>query len=185
MRQFIAPSLTLALVLSSLLVDVRPGQAAPQSAGGNTEPAAAAPSMPVPMPLAPIQPKGLPAPWKDMTAKQRGTYMKKVVNPQMKVLFQAFDPVAFKRFDCSTCHGKDPMERKFKMPSGEIHPLPATPAAFKAMMKEKPTWPAFAQFMGEKVEPQMAALLGLVPFDPKTPQAGGFGCRGCHTISKS
>lgn len=122
--------------------------------------------------------------WDDMTKEQRGKYMKAVVVPKMKPLFQEFDPALFKKFDCATCHGKDAKERKFKMPNPELHPLPSTPEAFGAMMKTKPTWPKWTKFMGEKVEPTMAALLGTHPFDPKKPAAGGFGCIGCHTLDK-
>jgi hypothetical protein len=122
--------------------------------------------------------------WDDMTKEQRGKYMKEVVTPKMKVVFQEFDPVMFKKFDCTTCHGKDPKARKFKMPGPDVHVLPGTPAAFQAMMAKKPTWPKFTKFMSEKVEPPMATMLGQPLFDPKNPKAGGFGCQDCHMIDK-
>src|SRR4051812_3116490 len=65
--------------------------------------------------------------WKDMTYKQKKAYMKSAVTPTMKPIFQAFDAKVFKTFSCDTCHGKDGVERKFKMPSNDIHPLPGTP----------------------------------------------------------
>jgi hypothetical protein len=34
--------------------------------------------------------------------------------------------------------------------------------------------------MHNKVEPQMAKLLKLTPFDPQT-NTGDFSCHGCHT----
>jgi len=40
--------------------------------------------------------------------------------------------------------------------------------------------PQVAQFMAQKVAPEMAAVLGKPPFDPTTGK--GFGCMGCHTI---
>jgi hypothetical protein len=122
--------------------------------------------------------------WKDMTAEQKGKYMKVVVTPKMKPVFQEFDKKEFAKFNCNTCHGKNPKATKFKMPSPDIDALPGTPEAFQAMMKEKPTWPKFAEFMSQKVKPQMALLLGQVEFDPKKPEAGGFGCQNCHVIDK-
>jgi hypothetical protein len=120
--------------------------------------------------------------WKDMTPQQKGRFMKEVVTPKMKVTFQEFDADLFKKFDCGTCHGKDAKAKKFKMPNPEIHELPGTPEAFQAMMAKKPSWPKWTKFMGEKVEPQVAALLGQPLFDFKKPEKGGFGCANCHTI---
>jgi hypothetical protein len=122
--------------------------------------------------------------WDDMTKEQRGKYMKAVVTPKMKPVFQEFDPKMFAKFDCSSCHGKDAKARKFRMPNPELHPLPNTPAAFQAMMAKKPTWPKWVDFMAKKVEPQMAALLGMQPFDPKKPDPNAFGCKGCHTLNE-
>jgi mono/diheme cytochrome c family protein len=120
--------------------------------------------------------------WKDMTADQRGKYMKAVVTPKMKPVFQEFDGKMFAKFTCQTCHGKDAKERKFKMPSNDIKPLPSTPEAFQAALKTKPTWPKWTDFMAKKVEPQMATLLGMVPFDPKKPDPSAFSCAGCHKL---
>jgi hypothetical protein len=122
--------------------------------------------------------------WKDMTGAQKGKYMKVVVTPKMKAVFQAFDGKEFAKFGCDTCHGKDPKAKKFKMPNAEIHALPGSREAFEVVMKEKPSWPKMAEFMSQKVEPQMATLLGLPEFDPKKPEAGGFGCMNCHTVDK-
>ena len=71
------------------------------------------------------------------------------------------------------------------MPNPDIAPLPGTPEAFQAALKEKPTWPKWAKFMSEEVAPQMATLLGKPHFDPKKPDPNAFGCAGCHTIKKS
>jgi hypothetical protein len=120
--------------------------------------------------------------WKDMTAKQKGKFMKDVVVPKFKPLFQAFDAKEFKKFDCQTCHGEKAKELKFKMPTPGIHSLPGTPEAFQAKMKTEEDWPKFVEFMKEKVTPTMAATLGVNEFDWKKPEAGGFGCKNCHTI---
>ena len=122
--------------------------------------------------------------WDDMNKEQRGRYMKEVITPKMKVVFQDFDAKLFKTVNCATCHGKEFKARKFKMPNPDIHPLPSTPEAFQAMMKKEPTWPKWTKFMAEKVEPTMASLLGMVPFDPKKPDPTAFSCQACHTLSK-
>lgn len=120
--------------------------------------------------------------WKDMTAEQKGRFMKMVVTPKMKVAFQEFDADQFKKFNCGTCHGKDAREKKFKMPNPEIHSLPGTPEAFKAEMAKKPEWKKWTDFMGGKVVPEMAAMLGMPKFDPKAPDPNAFGCARCHVI---
>jgi len=120
--------------------------------------------------------------WKDMTFAQKKAYMKVAVTPTMKPIFQAFDGKAFKSFTCATCHGQDGADRKFKMPSNDIHPLPNTPEAFQAKMKAEPTWPKWTEFMAQKVEPAMGKLLDLPVFDPKKPVQGAFGCANCHKL---
>jgi mono/diheme cytochrome c family protein len=120
--------------------------------------------------------------WKDMTFEQKKLYMKKAVVPTMKSVFQAFDGKKFKTFNCQTCHGDDGAERKYKMPSNDTHPLPGTPAAFEAKMKVEPTWPKYAEFMSQKVEPAMGKLLAIPVFDPKKPVEGALSCANCHKI---
>jgi cytochrome c553 len=119
-------------------------------------------------------------PWKDMTQKQRGRYMAKVVTPKMHEVFQAYDATRYEKFGCATCHGKNAKEKGFKMPNPDLPALPASEQEFMAtVMKEKPE---MVKFMAEQVTPQTAALLGLKVFDPKNPDPNAFGCGGCHTI---
>lgn len=120
--------------------------------------------------------------WKDMSFQQKRAYMKGAVQPKMKEVFQAFDPKKFAKFTCETCHGKDGTDRKYKMPSNGIHALPNTAETFQAMMKKEPTWPKFAEFMHEKVEPAMGTLLDVPIFDPKKPVKGAFSCGNCHKL---
>jgi mono/diheme cytochrome c family protein len=163
-----------ALALPLLLVSAAPSSAAPEAA----PPAAAA--------AAPAKVPGPPElAWKDMSEDQKVKFMKAVVTPKMKVAFQEFDGEAFKKFNCQTCHGKDAKERKFKMPGTDVKALPSTPDGFKAAMAKNPTWPKFTKFMADTVKPQMATLLGLPEFDPKKPEAGGFGCQNCHMMEKA
>jgi mono/diheme cytochrome c family protein len=120
--------------------------------------------------------------WKDMTPKQKGSFMKAVVLPKMKPIFQAYDGKTFAKFNCATCHGKDAVERKFKMPSNDIKPLPNTPEAFMAKIKAEPTWPKWVDFMKGKVLPTMAETLAMPEYDPKKPVEGAFGCAKCHKL---
>jgi hypothetical protein len=159
------------LALSLVGALVGPAAAAPPA---TTAPAASAPE-------GAAKPSGPPQPWKEMTPQQRGKYMKEVVAPRMKVAFQEFDGHDFAKFSCATCHGEQAKARKFKMPNPDLPMLPATPAGFATLMEKKPK---IMKFMGGTVKPQMAALLGLPEFDPKNPQAGGFGCGACHTTKK-
>ena len=120
--------------------------------------------------------------WKDLTYQQKRAYMKDAVLPTMKPIFKAFDAKKFKTVNCQTCHGDDGAERKFKMPSNDIHPLPNTGAAFEAKLKTEPTWPKWTEFMAGKVEPAMGKLLDVPTFDPKKPVKGAFSCGNCHKL---
>lgn len=120
--------------------------------------------------------------WKDMTYDQKRQYMKVAVNPKMRKVFQAFDPKKFKTFNCETCHGQGATERKYKMPSPDIHPLPNTPEAFEAKLKAEPTWPKWTKFMAGEVEPAMGKLLAVPVFNPKQPVEGAFSCGACHKL---
>jgi hypothetical protein len=138
---------------------------------------------PAAAPLAAPKPVGPPQiAWKDMTLGQKKAYMKSAVTPTMKPIFQAFDRKKFKTFTCATCHGEDGADRKFKMPSNDIHPLPNTKEAFEAKLKAEPTWPKWTEFMSQKVEPAMGKLLDVPVFDPKNPVKGTFSCGNCHKL---
>lgn len=119
--------------------------------------------------------------WADMTRPQRGKYMKEVVTPKMKALFQAYDPDQFATFGCKTCHGKDAKARHFEMPAPDLPTLPATQAAFHQLALEQPQ---VMKFMGEQVKPQMAALLGLEEENPQSPKPNTFGCSNCHVVAE-
>ncbi|HXU06486.1 MAG TPA: hypothetical protein VN903_36270 [Polyangia bacterium] len=120
--------------------------------------------------------------WKDMTYDQKRAYMKAAVVPVMRPIFQTFDAKKFATVNCATCHGEDGAERKFKMPSNDIHPLPNSGAAFEAKLKVEPTWPKWTEFMAGKVEPAMGKLLNVPVFDPKKPVEGTFSCGKCHKL---
>jgi hypothetical protein len=139
----------------------------------------------VPSGIRPAQSKPVGPPevaWKNMNFQQKKTYMKEAVLPGMKPVFQGFDKKKFKTFNCATCHGDDGADRKYKMPSNGIHPLPGTPAAFEAKLKAEPTWPKWTEFMTKQVEPAMGKLLDIPVFDPKKPAEGTLSCANCHKL---
>jgi hypothetical protein len=117
--------------------------------------------------------------WDKMTTAQRKKYMKVIVHPKMKEVFVAFDAKRFKTFTCLSCHGDSGVDGTYKMPNPKLLKLPATPRGFQALAEKEPT---MMQFMGTKVKPAMAALMGMPEFTPKTPT--GFGCGKCHTSEK-
>lgn len=115
----------------------------------------------------------------EMMAGERMEYMKSTVLPKMKAVFQAGDPKEFAEVNCKTCHGSRAEKGNFKMPNEEILPLDAS----DGFADEAKAHPAMMKFMGEKVVPEMAALLGESPYNPETHE--GFGCFGCHTKAEA
>jgi hypothetical protein len=137
---------------------------------------------PAPAPAADAGVADAPRPWangekivfEELPDNLKGAYMKEVVLPKMKDVFQQFDAKEYADFGCKTCHGENAKQRAFEMPSPEIHVLD--------FQKDKVDHAAEYKFMSETVAPTMAGLLGEQPFDPATGK--GFGCMGCHTIQK-
>lgn len=114
--------------------------------------------------------------WEKMSHNQRKEYMHEVVMPQMRDVFRKFDSTEFGEVKCMLCHGDGVKDQSFKMPNPKLPKLPKTPEGWKALNEKKPKW---MKFMSETVKPQMAQLLGMKPFDPKTGK--GLGCMECHT----
>jgi hypothetical protein len=116
--------------------------------------------------------------WDKMTKSERGKYMKTTILPEMKKLFVAADPKRYHAMTCQTCHGSKAAAVKYKMPNPQLPklPQPTDRAGFMALQQKKPD---ATKFMGTKVKPTMAALLGEPEWSPATPK--GFGCYECHT----
>lgn len=153
-----------------------PAESAPPPAESAPPPESAPPAesaAPAASEAAPSE--GPPKPWDDMSTDEKKAYMKHTVVPHMKPLFIAQDAKRYSDFSCQTCHGKAAKQGKFKMPNPKLPKLD-----FKnKLATEKKKHPEMLEFMAKKVEPEMAKLLGMKPFDPKTKT--GFGCGGCHT----
>lgn len=116
----------------------------------------------------------LPETWSDdLTKDQQIAIMKQRVMPVMKKAFQEHDASRYADFGCKTCHGpqlKNPHEYlpKLTLENGQL-------TAFAEHAE-------VSKFMAEKVSPDMAAAMGMKPYDPATHE--GFGCAGCHAIDK-
>ncbi|HEY5946081.1 MAG TPA: hypothetical protein VIV40_11350 [Kofleriaceae bacterium] len=117
--------------------------------------------------------------FKDMNADQRMAFMKLTVLPAMKQTFQEFDAKKFADMNCETCHGKAAKDGTFEMPNPDIERLPK-PEQFMAYAAD-PKHAPWVKFMAEKVKPQMAQLLKMSEFDPKT-ETGDFSCGNCHMV---
>jgi hypothetical protein len=117
--------------------------------------------------------------WDKMSKADRKQYMKDVVMPKMKPLFQTLDPKHFADFKCVTCHGNGARTGDFKMPNPQLPKLPNTREGFEKLNKDKPK---MMEFMAKTVKPTMASLLGMKEYDMKTGM--GFGCNNCHTSEK-
>jgi hypothetical protein len=145
---------------------------APPAPSATEAPPAPSAAAPAPEPAAPKK-----TAWKDMTEDQKKEVMKTVVFPAMKTAFQEFDAKHFKDFTCVTCHGAGAKEGKFKMPNPKLPKLDPKDEFAKHKKKDA----KILGFMMEKVAPEMAKLLEVEPYDPKTNQ--GFGCMNCHTMA--
>ena len=136
---------------------------------------AGAPVAEAPLPPMPTGLTGPTRPWSRMTDREKGRYMDERVMPVMTALLQAYDPAEFADVTCATCHGANARAVHFHMPN-TLAPLPpfGTPASQALMARERRMF----EFMGTRVVPVMAQLLGEQPYNPQTHQ--GFGCFNCH-----
>lgn len=120
-----------------------------------------------------------PTAYEDMNFTQRHAFMSEVVLPQMKELFVEFD-AKYEGMTCATCHGDGASDGSYAMPSPQLPRIPASEEAFFEYL-EDPEHARWGVFMGEKVWPEMADLLGVPAYDPKT-APDGFSCTNCHMV---
>jgi hypothetical protein len=107
-----------------------------------------------------------------MSRKDKIAVMKDKVVPALAAAWKE-SPEPNESVDCLTCHGDSVMEGKFDMPNPDLPKL--DPSNQFAKHRDKMDW---LKFMGSKVVPDVAAAMGMEPYNPDTQQ--GFGCFGCH-----
>jgi hypothetical protein len=171
-----APSASAAASAPAASTEAPAASAAP-SASAAAAPSAAPSASVAAAPAAPPPPG--PGEWDKWSKDQKLGYMKTAVAPKMGALFHDFDSTKYAEPKCVLCHGAGVKAGNFKMPNPDLPKLPTSPADFQKLHDKKPQ---MVDFMVHQVVPQMAALVGEEPFDPKTGK--GFGCFECHTKKK-
>src|SRR6187399_115464 len=117
---------------------------------GGSQPAAESPAAPGSEAAAEAPAAGALV-WSDsLSDKQKADFMKAKVVPAMSKSFQEFDAKTYAEFGCRTCHG----------PQFKPHPVDFLPELhFKdGKITEAASKPELAQFMHDKVVPQMADI---------------------------
>ena len=115
-------------------------------------------------------------PWDAMNYEEKEWYMVGKVHPVMRQVFQTFNERKYEgeKFECTPCHGENPEERKYAMPSDHLSPVPEFGSpAWKKMENSR-----VFKFMNKRVTPSMGSLLGKEIWKTKTGE--GYGCWGCH-----
>ncbi|HEY6881185.1 MAG TPA: hypothetical protein VI299_24330, partial [Polyangiales bacterium] len=64
--------------------------------------------------------------WHDMNYSEKEWYMIGNVHPVMRQIFQTFNEKKYEgeKFECVPCHGENPEQRKYKMPSDHLSKVP-------------------------------------------------------------
>jgi hypothetical protein len=104
--------------------------------------------------------------WQSLDFDQRKRFMRELVMPSLRPLFQGFDAERFAAFSCSTCHGSGVQAGTFAMPSMEVPALSRARLA-AAAESDKP----MLAFMRDMLKPKMAELLG---------EPDSLRCSSCH-----
>ena len=115
----------------------------------------------------------------EMNFEERALFMNDVVLPKMKATFSAFDS-KFGSLSCGSCHAEGVSSGTYRMPSSDLVRLPASEEEFHEYVKD-PEHGRWAQFMMEKVWPEMAGLLKVKMYDPEH-GIEGFSCHNCHKV---
>jgi hypothetical protein len=127
-------------------------------------------------------------PWDQMSRRHKLSFMVQVVDLKMRKLFLDFDRHRYPRMSCSPCHRRGATPGDYRMPNPD---LLLDAACSPALAQFEPDFSvprqhhhlakmsAMDDFMVKRVTPEMAYLLGQVPFDNKT--RTGYSCFGCHT----
>src|SRR5262249_16387247 len=110
-------------------------------------------------------------PFDELDHEQRLQFMKQVVLPNMRPLFQTHNAHRFAKFGSKTGHGASGDNGEYHMPNDKPPKL-----NFADMSRFQP---ADIEFMKTQVLPTMARLLKQPERSAENPD--GFGCLGCHT----
>jgi hypothetical protein len=109
----------------------------------------------------------------DLTHAQQMEFMARVVVPEMKPRFQAFDAERFSTFGCKTCHGAGADDGSYAMPNPQLPHLRQ-----RGFFKEhRAAHPDTVRFMWKQVEMPMGKLLGMT-----AGPAGELECGSCHVV---
>jgi len=114
--------------------------------------------------------------WDKMSYDEKEWYMIGNVHPVMRQIFQTYNAKKYEgeKFECAPCHGENGKEKKYKMPSDHLSPIPEFGSAeWKEMENAR-----MFKFMTKRVTPAMGQLLGKEPWDHETGE--GYSCWGCH-----
>lgn len=115
-------------------------------------------------------------PWDKMNYDEKEWYMVGKVHPVMRQVFQTFNAKKYEgeKFECVPCHGENPEQRKYKMPSDHLSPVPAFGSKDWHEMENTRMF----KFMNKRVTPSMGTLIGKEAWNPETGE--GYSCWGCH-----
>ncbi len=105
-------------------------------------------------------------------------YMREVVLPTMREIFQSYDAERYADFSCVTCHGQNAEEVDYAMPN-VLGPLPLDGTIETAMARN----PEMTMLMLEQVFPQMVELLDEEKYNSET-APDGYRCVGCHLVAQ-
>lgn len=117
-----------------------------------------------------------PAPWAEMDAAARGSYMAQSIVPYFRALFQEYDPERYATFGCPTCHGATATQRAFAMPNPDLLALHPSGSAEQIAMRNE--HPRMVKLMFNHVVPAMKHAVQAEDFDETT--GAGFSCYTCH-----
>ncbi len=114
-----------------------------------------------------------PGPWTDLEYLQRIEYMEHLVEPVLRELFQEFDAELYADFGCETCHGEDPADVDYEMPSGTPESLSI--AEINGLRNHPDPERSRYYDLMNTVKATVAPLVDQEPFP-----TGDFSCFSCH-----